>query len=75
MAIKQRVTVSTTSLMRQACARADGDVAAAITVLRGWAYDHPNAKSAIAVIVKRTNGAPRFAIDEQRCGAIIGIAA
>ncbi|GEM_PF-6121341 len=72
---KKWATVSTTSLMRQACESAGGDVDAAIVVLRGWSYDHPNAKSAIAIILRRAGGAPRFMIDEKHFGTIVGVAA
>lgn len=58
-----RAYVSTTSLIRQALEKADGNVAQAVSVLGGWAYDYPNAKSAIAVIKARAKGAARVQIE------------
>jgi hypothetical protein len=41
---------STTSLLRQACDEANGDIAKAIHILNGLAHDHCNARSAISVL-------------------------
>jgi hypothetical protein len=72
---KKWATVSTTSLMRQAGERAEWDVSKAVSILRSWSYDHPNAKSAIAIIMSKAAGAPKFAIDEKHLGTIVGVAA
>jgi hypothetical protein len=61
--------------MRQAGERAEWNVDKAVSILRSWSYDHPNAKSAIAIILKRVGGAPKFTIDEKHFGTIVGVAA
>lgn len=61
--------------MRQAGERADWDVAKAVSLLRSWSYDHPNAKSAIAIIMRKAAGAAKFAIDEKKFGTVVGVAA
>lgn len=73
MTARKWATISTTSLMRQACEKADGDVAQAIAILRGGVYDHPNAASAIRVILMRVKGAPRLYVDA-RTASVVGTA-
>lgn len=73
--MKKFATVSTTSLMRQAGERAEWNVGRAVSILRSWSYDHPNAKSAIAIIVRKAAGSPKFMIDEKHFGMIVGVAA
>jgi len=68
---KPAVTISTTSLMRQAGDLAGGDVATAIGILRSWSYKYPNAKSGIRVITERAKGAPRFRIEPT--GFVVGV--
>lgn len=64
-------TVSTTGLIRRAGERSGWKVVEAIGLLRSWSFDHPNAGRAVAVIVKRAKGAPRFAIE--RSGFVVGV--
>ena len=66
-------TVSTTSLMRHACEKANGDVAQAVAMLRGWTYQYPNAANAAKIIEARVHGAKRFCIDP-RTAFIVAIA-
>ncbi len=72
---KKFATVSTTSLIRQVGERAEWNVSKAVSILRSWSYDHPNAKSAIAIITCKADGATNFAIDEKHFGTIVSVAA